>query len=79
MSLGLAIWTIWHMEFSNSVLDFNTNGIACCVLEYLYLNEGEGGAMDILHGIAFLFLKYSYSMIHFRMTSKSPIITSIES
>jgi len=32
--------------------------------------------MNILHGIAFLFLKYPYSMIHFRMNSAISTIVS---
>jgi hypothetical protein len=36
--------------------------------------------MNILHGIAFLFLKYSYSMIHFRMNRAiSTIVSTIDS
>jgi len=36
--------------------------------------------MNILHGIAFLFLKYSYSMIHFRMNRAiSTIVSTIGS
>jgi len=36
--------------------------------------------MNILHGIALLFFKYSYSMIHFRMNSAiSTIVSTIGS
>lgn len=34
-------------------------------------------AMNILHGIAFLFLKYPYSMILFRMNTAIPTIVVI--